>query len=105
VHIPKFVNQLITAFREESEKLNAAWLHPTVLCKILWHAAILHGRELINVGTEKDWGLEGATQKDIVEQGARYLRLAGDITDGNLDFSAFGKTDFFFASLLPVIHQ
>ncbi|PVF98173.1 hypothetical protein CPB86DRAFT_705481 [Serendipita vermifera] len=101
-HIPQFVNSLVTAFREESESLNVAWLHPTTLRKTLWHAVILHGRELINVGTEKDWGAEGATQQEIVEQGVRYLRLASDITDNSLEFSAL-STDFYFGPLLPTI--
>lgn len=45
---------------------------------IIRDAIILHGRELINVGTERDWGSEGASQKELVEKGVYYLRLAGD---------------------------
>lgn len=61
-------------------------------------AIILHGRELVNVGTEKDWGSRGASKSDIVKRGAAYIRMAGpDVQSMDLDSL---KQDELFAPLV-----
>ncbi|KAG8796407.1 hypothetical protein FRC17_008003, partial [Serendipita sp. 399] len=79
--LPEFLHVFITSYISHSQKLKVAWLSPTLSLFMLRHAVILHGREMINVATEKDWGPEGPSRAELVNAGCRYLRLAGNDTD------------------------
>jgi hypothetical protein len=65
-------------------------LHPAATRQLLRSAFILHGREMINQSTWRDWELGSSAitkdelDVDMVSVGADYLRLAGDSVEDML---------------------
>jgi hypothetical protein len=102
--LQSFSETMIESYVTESKKIGAAWLPVSVNplnasnssrdTKVLRHAVILHCRELVNVGTEKDWGSKGASTSDIVKRGAGCIRLVGE-SNRDMDLASLEKDGVF----------
>ncbi|KAG8832320.1 hypothetical protein FRC20_007924 [Serendipita sp. 405] len=89
-----FILTFMNSYISHSRQLEAAWLSPTLSRSLLRHAVILHGREMVNIAMERDWGTDSPSRSELVNAGCRYLRLAGD-NDGELQVDELSKDTIF----------
>ncbi|KAG8763366.1 hypothetical protein FRC15_008025, partial [Serendipita sp. 397] len=85
-----FILTFMNSYISHSRQLEAAWLSPTLSHSLLRHAVILHGREMVNIAMERDWGTDSPSRSELVNAGCRYLRLAGD-SEGELQVDELSK--------------